>query len=403
MEKHWKSVVSRSVLDYFFDAQKKATSSDQMPVIIPTPSEFLISIFRHKLHFVSVVKEEVSPLLIVEFLHRVVDIFEDYFSGCSEVLIKEHYVVVYELLDEMLDNGYPLATESNILKELIKPPTVFRAIANSMTGRTNVSSTLPHGQISQIPWRRSGVKYANNEAYFDIIEEVDAIIDRSGSVINSEIQGCVDCCIKLSGNPDLLLSYVNPRLFDDVSFHPCVRFKKWEQEKVISFIPPDGNFRLMSYLIGSANIQQMPIAVRHSITFRDNTGGKIDIQLSPKSTGNKALEGVVVECKMPKTVLNVNVNCSQGKQTFDSVTKMMVWEVGRIEPGKAHPFIRGNVVLQTGAPIPDHNPVIHLKFMINQFCASGVKVNRLDMYAEKYKPFKGVKYVTRSGNFQIRT
>lgn len=28
--------------------------------------------------------------------------------------------------------------------------------------------------------------------------------------------------------PDLTLSFVNPRLFDDVSFHPCVRFKRWE-------------------------------------------------------------------------------------------------------------------------------------------------------------------------------
>ena len=28
--------------------------------------------------------------------------------------------------------------------------------------------------------------------------------------------------------PDLTLSFVNPRLLDDVSFHPCVRFKRWE-------------------------------------------------------------------------------------------------------------------------------------------------------------------------------
>lgn len=38
----------------------------------------------------------------------------------------------------------------------------------------------------------------------------------------------IDCLIKLSGMPDLTLSFVNPRLLDDVSFHPCVRFKRWE-------------------------------------------------------------------------------------------------------------------------------------------------------------------------------
>lgn len=42
--------------------------------------------------------------------------------------------MVYELLEEMLDNGFPLATESNILKELIKPPTILRTMVNTITG-----------------------------------------------------------------------------------------------------------------------------------------------------------------------------------------------------------------------------------------------------------------------------
>lgn len=54
-----------------------------------------------------------------------------------------------------------------------------------------MSCTLPSGQLSNIPWRRSGVKYANNEAYFDVIEEVDAIIDKTGNTVCAEIQGYV--------------------------------------------------------------------------------------------------------------------------------------------------------------------------------------------------------------------
>ena len=54
-----------------------------------------------------------------------------------------------------------------------------------------VSGTLPTGQLSNIPWRRTGVKYTNNEAYFDVIEEVDAIIDKSGTTVTAEIQGYV--------------------------------------------------------------------------------------------------------------------------------------------------------------------------------------------------------------------
>lgn len=394
-------MINRSVCDYFFDAQKKATSPSQVAPVISSPHHFLISIYRHKLYFVSVVKEETAPLALIEFLHRVVDIFEDYFGGCNESIIKENYVVVYELLDEMLDNGFPLATESNVLKELIKPPNILRAIANSVTGGTNVSATLPTGQMSNVPWRRAGVKYTNNEAYFDVIEELDAIIDKSGSIVSAEIQGCIDCCVKLSGIPDLLLSFANPGLFDDVSFHPCVRYRKWESEKVLSFVPPDGSFRLMSYHIGASNIFSIPIVVRHTITFRE-PGSKLELQLGPKAR-DKFIECVFVEIAMPKAVVNVNLNPTQGKCTFDPVTKLLVWDVGRMEPARPWPTVRGGIILQTGAPVPDSNPTILLKFIINQMAISGLKVNRLDMYEEKYKPFKGVKYVTKSGNFQIRT
>ncbi len=50
------------------------------------------------------------------------------------ITLKDNYVVVYELLDEMLDNGFPLATEANILKEMIKPPNILRTVVNSVTG-----------------------------------------------------------------------------------------------------------------------------------------------------------------------------------------------------------------------------------------------------------------------------
>lgn len=60
-----------------------------------------------------------------------------------------------------------------------------------------MSDTLPSGQLSNVPWRRTGVKYTNNEAYFDIIEEVDAIIDKTGVAVFAEIQGYVRFHLKV--------------------------------------------------------------------------------------------------------------------------------------------------------------------------------------------------------------
>ena len=44
----------------------------------------------------------VPPLLVVEFLHRIMDIFTEYFNECTEQRIKEHYVTVYEVIFKAL-------------------------------------------------------------------------------------------------------------------------------------------------------------------------------------------------------------------------------------------------------------------------------------------------------------
>ena len=40
-----------------------------------------------------------------------------YFEKVTEETIRDNFVVTYELLDEMMDFGYPQSTEPKILKE----------------------------------------------------------------------------------------------------------------------------------------------------------------------------------------------------------------------------------------------------------------------------------------------
>jgi AP-3 complex subunit mu len=287
-----------------------------------------------------------------------------------------------------------------VLQDLIKPPNFLRSITNQVTGKTNVSDVLPTGQLSNVPWRRAGVKYTNNEAYFDVIEEIDVIIDRQGSTVSAEIQGYINCCCKLTGMPDLLMTLNNPRIFDDVSFHPCVRFKRWENERVLSFVPPDGNFRLISYHIGSQSVVAIPLYVKHSIVLKSGTGSRIELTVGPKQSMGKMLEDVVLEMNMPKPVQNCNLTASHGKYSFDPSTKVLQWNVGKIEMGRP-PTLKGSVSVAGNAEL--ESPPINVKFRINQLAVSSLKVNRLDMYGELYKPFKGVKYVTKAGKFQVRT
>jgi AP-3 complex subunit mu len=142
--------------------------------------------------------------------------------------------------------------------------------------------------------------------------------------------------------PDLTLSFMNPRLFDDVSFHPCVRFKRWEAERVLSFIPPDGNFRLISYHISSQSVVAIPIYVRHNLSIKTGEQGRLDLTVGPKQTLGRTVEGVKIEVLMPKCILNCVLTANQGKYNFDPVSKILHWDIGRIDVTKL-PNIRGSV------------------------------------------------------------
>ena len=247
IEKHWRGVTSRAVCDFFWDEVNKYDSKEEMPPVVATSKYYLISIFRDDVFLMVTSTGETQPLLAIEFLHRVFDIFEEYFGTVEESTIKENFATVYQLLEEMMDYGYPLTTEPNALKAMIKPASVISRLTSAATGLSNVSDVLPDGTISNMPWRKTGVKYAQNEIYLDIIAEIDAIVDKNGLIISSEVSGAIAANSRLSGVPDLALSFANPGLIDDCSFHPCVRYTRFERDKIVSFVPPDGPFELMRY------------------------------------------------------------------------------------------------------------------------------------------------------------
>ena len=47
------------------------------------------------------------------------EVFTEYFKELEEESIRDNFVIIYELLDEMMDFGYPQTTESKILQECV--------------------------------------------------------------------------------------------------------------------------------------------------------------------------------------------------------------------------------------------------------------------------------------------
>ena len=62
-------------------------------------------------------KRNTNAAEVIIFLHRLVSVLVEYFKELEEESIRDNFVIIYELLDEMMDFGYPQTTESKILQE----------------------------------------------------------------------------------------------------------------------------------------------------------------------------------------------------------------------------------------------------------------------------------------------
>jgi hypothetical protein len=109
---------------------------------------------RHNnLYLLALTKRNTNAAEILLFLHKVVEVFTEYFKELEEESIRDNFVVIYELLDEMMDFGYPQTTETKILQEY--GPRLFgfanRSLHSVCAGTLlrNPTSSKLHGRLLQ--------------------------------------------------------------------------------------------------------------------------------------------------------------------------------------------------------------------------------------------------------------
>ena len=94
-------------------------AGQQPPVKLIDKSSFLY--LRHSnVYFVAVTAGNVNPALVFQFLKDLVKIFGAYFDKpkkpFNEAALRNNFTLVYELLDEVLDFGYPQITAVDLLQ-----------------------------------------------------------------------------------------------------------------------------------------------------------------------------------------------------------------------------------------------------------------------------------------------
>lgn len=102
-------------------------------------------------------------------MYKTVDLLISYFNHLEEESIRDNFVLIYELLDEVMDHGYPQTTETNALKEYIKMESYKMKKKDSKSNNKNLPNNL-------FPWRKEGIKYRINQAFLDVVESVNSLV-----------------------------------------------------------------------------------------------------------------------------------------------------------------------------------------------------------------------------------
>lgn len=138
------------------------------------------------------------------FLHTIAEVLTEYFKELEEESIRDNFVIIYELLDEMMDFGYPQTTESKILQEYITQDAY----------KLEVQVRPPMAVTNAVSWRSEGIRYRKNEVFLDVVESVNLLVNANGNVLRSEILGAVKMKVFLSGMPELRLGLNDKVMFE---------------------------------------------------------------------------------------------------------------------------------------------------------------------------------------------
>lgn len=388
-----------------------------------------IYIVHNNLYLCALTRRNENVMAIVIFLSKLVEVLTQYFKSLEEESIRDNFVIIYELLDEMMDYGCPQTTDTSILKQYITQDYYKLIRKSTITPATRTMVQPPAAVTNAVSWRKEGILYKKNEAFLDVIELINMLINANGHVLNSEILGQIKIKSHLLGMPDLRLGLNDKNIFnisgqatsagadgdstadvvegkniemEDIKFHQCVRLSKFENEKIITFIPPDGEFQLMSYRLSSAQFLMKPL-ILVNCKVKVHKHSRIEILCVTKAQIKRKLTANNVEIiiPIPEDADTPKFTPEYGTVKWYPERSELVWKLKTFPGGKQF-----SMKAELGLPaVMDSEEMlkkkpIKVKFSIPYFTTSGIQVRYLRINEPKlqYQSYPWVRYITQSGD-----
>eukprot|EP01114_Cavostelium_apophysatum_P006799 TRINITY_DN1827_c0_g1_i2.p1 TRINITY_DN1827_c0_g1~~TRINITY_DN1827_c0_g1_i2.p1 ORF type:complete len:414 (-),score=123.00 TRINITY_DN1827_c0_g1_i2:50-1291(-) len=378
-----------------------------------------IHIRSQDVYLVAVTKHNVEAVLVFEILYKIAEIFRGYFGGkLDEEAIKNHLTLTYEILDEIMDYGYAQNLSLDTLKAFIFQKGAIKPekIQDGTVGKITSMVT------GACPWRNPDTFHKKNELYIDVVESVNLLVATDGKKLRADVSGSIQIKCLLSGMPECKFG-LNDKLtmdkersagvskpkglgiaIDDCTFHTCVRLSKFDTDRTISFVPPDGEFELMKYRT-TENIE-VPFTVTPIVKEHSRTRLEVKVAVKSNFKRDQFGTGVTVKIPLPKNTALVKIHTQSGKGKYRPEEGAIVWKIRRF-PGETKYIIAAEVELAASVSLQKKawsRPPISMEFQVPMFTASGLHVRFLKVLEMKqqYQAIKWVRYLTQAGNYQYR-
>jgi AP-1 complex subunit mu len=364
-------------------------------------------------YFLALSKRNSNAATVLAFLTSLTEVMTDYFGRLEEESIRDNFVLVYELLDETIDFGYPQYTEASVLKQYITQE-------GSQLKREAVKP--PQAVTNVVSWRPEGIVHKKNEVFLDVVEKVNLLVASTGRVLSSEIVGSIRMRCQLSGMPELKLGLNDKVLFEatgrsrrraveleDVKFHQCVRLHKFESDRTISFIPPDGAFELMSYRLDTA-VKPL-IWVEAVVEQRGRSRLEYMVRAKSHFKGRWVANNVEILIPVPPDVDTPSFKAAVGAVTYMPDSDCIKWSIRQFYGSKDFLMQAHFGLPSVAAPDTDEEASdsavwkrpIRVKFEIPHFTVSGIAVRYVRVVEKSgYSAHPWVRYVTQNGDYQLR-
>jgi AP-2 complex subunit mu-1 len=374
------------------------------PAVLIDESSFL-HYYENELFYVAVTRQNASANAIFEFLTRLPRIFCQVLDAkeINPIEIKKFIPDIFELLDEMVDCGYPQNTDPEALRLL--------------TGRQSSSSSTPNTEsmvtamaTNAVSWRPLNIFHQKNELFVDVIEKISVTFTASGKPIDQLVNGSIIVKSVLSGMPECKIGFKDKATgedssiqIDDIVFHQCVRLTEFATEKAVTFTPPDGEFELMRY----RKVDNIGIPFTITSSVKESPGNKLEIRIAYKAAYDQKLvaNSLSLTVPMPPNTADVDVTSTAGRGKYMPESNSVAWKCGSLN-GKAVGEITITVKclpatsrLGPGTKLSEN---ITADFNIANFSASGLSLKFLKVVDKSgYTPEKWLRYAGRAGKYEI--